>query len=236
MMAAMAAAAITTTTTTIATRSRELFCKQTRQPIQAHREQARGGGTKMQVPVGAILICAALICLPALHDGTCVAGAEAGRQEAPMAAGFASNSQSQEKLLELIGVVNDTRGLSELQRVQINGLLESAASKSSRADGMLPDQLPAPLRGIEIEKTNMLKRPLKEIEGNMSLSFEGESRSDPATHYTVLYNASTILVVKSANKYYYWTVSSQPASRLAWRAPGTPARVSMINLSQPSAF
>lgn len=62
-------------------------------------------------------------------------------------------------------------------------------------------------RKIVFEDTIFLKRPPKETEGHMTTSHRGESKSDPAIHWMILYNATTILVVKSANKYYYWTVS-----------------------------
>lgn len=74
-------------------------------------------------------------------------------------------------------------------------------------------------RNIVIQSdTILLKKVLDKIHGKMNVSFEGESKRDSSFQWRIMFNDTTVLVVKTADNYYYWTVSiiRQHASSL-WR-------------------
>lgn len=119
----------------------------------------------------------------------------------------ADYSADRNGLVKLLRVVNDTQGARETTRRRIYDLVERAQAGPAGGEQQF--------REIVFEDTIFLKHALKDIEDKMNMSYEGESKSDPAIHWMILSNETTILVVRSANKYYYWTVSS---------AAGPPAR------------
>jgi hypothetical protein len=130
----------------------------------------------------------------------------------------------------LIKVINDTHGIKEPTRRRLYELISeyksatssnetststSTATGAAAAAAAEPAGRPSGNKGLAggqrrriiYEDTIFTKRALREIESKMNMSYEGESRSDPSIHWVILYNDTTILVVRSANKYYYWKVS-----------------------------
>jgi len=69
---------------------------------------------------------------------------------------------------------------------------------------------------VKARKRNLLIFDLKrdskrekesQIKSNLSLLVSGESKSNPQDRWSIYANDTIVLVIRSANKYYYWTVS-----------------------------
>lgn len=115
------------------------------------------------------------------------------RRQLEQSANSDNDQLEQLNLGALIKVMNDTP-IQPAHRQKIYELIRGPQDSKTR-------------RRIVFEDKIFLKWALKEIEGKMNVSYEGESKSDPAIHWMIMSNETTILVVRSASKYYYWTVS-----------------------------
>ena len=99
-------------------------------------------------------------------------------------------------------VIDDTQDYGPETRRR--SLAEWLASERARTGD--PD------RKLLLEGRAHLKGAIKQWKKSMTLKLSGESRCNAENHWSIYANSSTILVLKSANKYYYWTVSRAQTS------------------------
>lgn len=97
------------------------------------------------------------------------------------------------ELERLIKALNDTE-MNEQERNAVYRLLGAGSSGG-------------PIRRIVFEDTILLRRALDEKRAEMTKGADGELKNDPTVLVTIMFNETTILVVKSVSKYYYWKVS-----------------------------
>lgn len=107
----------------------------------------------------------------------------------------------------VIKVIGDTNDFKNDRRLRALELVEEQAKQ----------------RGIVYDDTIQSKRIGREFDFKMTVSTEGVSKTDEFYFWKVLHNDTTILVIRSINKYYYWDVSSCSAPPVGER-PTTAAR------------
>lgn len=71
---------------------------------------------------------------------------------------------------------------------------------------------PTEERQVVISDRIHLKKELRLLKRNMTIGFDKSSKANPEIHWVVLYNATTILAVRSATKYHYWELEQTVSS------------------------
>lgn len=160
-----------------------------------------------------------LIILQAAHFGaqtsrstTALALAEGGEHTMREAASTTSGASppsfdlgqawaAGQQLDYLVAVVDDTQdyGKKERRHKIDKIILEEEGKRRANKTGQ---------RRLVFDTKMQLRNSLQDIRQNMVLTFSGESKSNPQNHWSIYANKTTLLVIKSANKYYYWIVSS----------------------------